>query len=326
MKRLGTGRLPVTFALAAAVPLAAVALAAVAPAPARAAEGQATAAITRAAAWSTGYVASVAIRNGAGTALVTWRVEFDLPAGASLSSVWGATYTRTGDHYTFRNASWAGNVPPGGTATFGFNATGTGLPLRCTLNGAPCGGQPPTDVDTVPPTAPTNARTVTNEGLWLEWDAATDDRGAVTYEVLESGMPYGTATEPRLFITSGILPPKLFIWAIRAVDAAGNRSPLAYAALGNVSWTDVTPAAPANPRVAAADASVVRLAWDANFWANPYANAPIAGYEVAVDGTPVSRVGAGEAALPAPGPGLHTYSVRAFTALGTYSPAAVLVH
>ncbi|WP_460793247.1 chitinase, partial [Micromonospora sonneratiae] len=47
-------------------------------------------------------------------------------------------------------------VPPGGSVSFGFLATGSGSPVGCLLNGAPCGGVDPT---TPPPTGTGNPTT-----------------------------------------------------------------------------------------------------------------------------------------------------------------------
>lgn len=112
-----------------------------------------TAQITRTTAWDTGYGADVTITNDGDTPADGWTVEFDLPAGTTVSSHWSATRTRQGQHYRFTHVSYNATVAPGGRQSFGFNTTGTGLPLNCTVNGVPCegGGTTPTDPPTDPP-------------------------------------------------------------------------------------------------------------------------------------------------------------------------------
>lgn len=133
---------------------------AVAPA-AHAAGAVLTATITRSSTWDSGYGADVVIRNSGDAPATGWAVEFDLPAGTTVTSSWSAVRTGSGTHYRFANAGWNGTVAPGATAGFGFNAANLGLPLNCTVNGTPCGGgattppsTPPTTAPTTPPTTP----------------------------------------------------------------------------------------------------------------------------------------------------------------------------
>ncbi|MFE9824952.1 cellulase family glycosylhydrolase [Streptomyces sp. NPDC005791] len=111
-----------------------------------------TAKITRTSAWDSGYGAAVAITNDAATAANGWTVEFDLPAGTNISSQWSTVMTRQGQRYTFTNVSYNGGLDPGRTASFGFNASGLGLPFNCTVNGAPCEGGGNTEPPIDPPT------------------------------------------------------------------------------------------------------------------------------------------------------------------------------
>ncbi|MEU6076872.1 glycosyl hydrolase family 18 protein [Micromonospora sp. NPDC047074] len=121
--------------------------------------GSVTAAFAKAQDWGTGHEARVTITNGSSSSLSTWRIEFDLPSGTSVSSSWDADVTRTGDHYVAVKKSWAGPIGAGATFSWGYNGTGAyKAPLNCTINGAPCGGgAPPTT--TAPPTStpPTSA-------------------------------------------------------------------------------------------------------------------------------------------------------------------------
>ncbi|MGX7828313.1 glycosyl hydrolase family 18 protein [Actinokineospora sp. 24-640] len=110
--------------------------------------------------WGSGWEGKYTIRNAGDTALTSWRVEFTLASGA-ISSSWDAQRSQSGTRYTFTNLSWNASVPPGGSVSFGFNASGSASPTNCTLNGAPCaGGQPPTST-TTPTTSTTTTTTTT---------------------------------------------------------------------------------------------------------------------------------------------------------------------
>ncbi|MFC3500480.1 glycosyl hydrolase family 18 protein [Micromonospora krabiensis] len=114
--------------------------------------GSVTATFTKVQDWGTGHETRVTITNGSDATVSTWRIEFDLPSGTSVSSFWDADVTRTGDHYVAVKKSWAGGLAPGASFSWGYNGTGAyRAPLNCTINGASCGGggTPPT---TTPPT------------------------------------------------------------------------------------------------------------------------------------------------------------------------------
>jgi chitinase len=42
----------------------------------------------------------------------TWRIEFDLPSGTTISSFWDADVTSSGNHYVAVKKSWAGGLAP----------------------------------------------------------------------------------------------------------------------------------------------------------------------------------------------------------------------
>ncbi|KAB1914906.1 cellulose binding domain-containing protein, partial [Micromonospora sp. AMSO31t] len=129
----------------------ALAVAAVPMATASAA-GSVTATFTKVQDWGTGHEARVTVTNGTSASVATWRVEFDLPAGTTISSSWDADVTSSGNHYVAVKKSWAGPLAPGASFSWGYNGVGAyKAPLTCTVNGASCsgGGTPPT---TTPPT------------------------------------------------------------------------------------------------------------------------------------------------------------------------------
>ncbi|GAA3420257.1 glycosyl hydrolase family 18 protein [Streptosporangium vulgare] len=118
--------------------------------------------------WGSGFEGKVVVKAGT-SALTSWKVEFDLPSGTSISSSWDADLTKSGNHYTFVNKSWNGALAAGASTSFGFNGAPGGITdvLNCKLNGAACNGSgtpdpTPTPTPTVTPTpTPTPTPTVT---------------------------------------------------------------------------------------------------------------------------------------------------------------------
>jgi hypothetical protein len=272
--------------------------------------------------WSGGYVGEFTIHNHTGSPMNGWVVQFCLPPGTRIHNGWNVQFTQIGDCYTFRSFAWNSGLPAGGAASFGFIASGSGDPINCRVNGEPCDGLP-TGSDLQPPTAPDNMDIVWNPGVTLVWDASTDDRGVVGYELFESGMKLRTVTETSyVYSTTNALPPKLYEFGIRAIDAAGNVSPFDFVGLGTQWSATAAPSAPSGLQVSGLTAEALTLSWQASTRI-PYSEAPVAGYEVSVDGSVVARVGGTSARLRTPtGMGFHTLSVRAFNAVDLFSPTA----
>jgi hypothetical protein len=307
-----------TGALAlAATLIATVAAVALAPGAAHAA----TASFVRTSTWSDGYVGSFTVRNDGSTAVAGWRVEFDLPTGTSVYAHWSADLTSQDGHHTFRNAAWNGDLAPGASTTFGWMARGTGEPTGCLVDGAPCGATGSGDLRS--PSAPGDVRIQTSPGVSILWTPATDDRGVVGYQVFESGTLLRTVpASPFVFSTGNTLPPKVYSFGVRAVDAAGNVGPFGYVGLGTHWVGEDPPPAPTGVRVVGRGPGTLALAWDRAPYL-PYNVPPISGYEVSVDGVVADRVG-GNTATVAAGPGRHTVTVRAFNIRDRYSePVAV---
>ncbi len=284
----------------------------------------AVAAFTRMAQWPAGYVGSITVRNDGAAPIDGWRVEFDLAAGTRVTSSYSGVFSRAGDHYTVTNETWNGRLAPGSSATFGWVAEGQATPANCTLNGTDCAGAP---ADHTAPTRPGPLAFDISAGLTVTWPPSTDDHGPVTYEVYESGQLRTTVTEPRyVYSTGGTLPPRIYIFAIRAVDAAGNASPSSYRTVGQIWRGDEVPEAPSDLRAETPAAGLVRLSWTAPAVVSPFLAPPVAGYEVLLDGEPVGQVGTTKITLPAPPPGPHTYGVRTINAVDRTSTPTELAY
>jgi hypothetical protein len=113
--------------------------------------------------WGSGWQDEVVVSNAGTSAMTSWKVEFDLPSGATVGSFWDTRMAVSGSHRTFTNSSWNGAIPVGGKVTFGFVGAG-GQPVNCKLNGQPCGGggettAPTATATTPPPVTPTRTAT-----------------------------------------------------------------------------------------------------------------------------------------------------------------------
>ncbi len=154
----------------------------------------ATATYTKTSDWGTGFGANWTIKNTGTTTISSWTVEWDYPAGTSVTSAWDATVTSSGTHWTAKNVGWNGTLAPGASVSFGYNGAGPGAPSGCKINGAACDGtsQPGDN----PPSAPGTpvASNITDTSAKLTWTAATDDKGIKNYDVLRDGTKVATVT------------------------------------------------------------------------------------------------------------------------------------
>lgn len=97
------------------------------------------AAYTKTSDWSTGYTAQYVVTNNSGATEKTWTLEFDLPAGARLSSLWNGESSTSGQHVTVKPAQWdTAGLAPGKSATVGFVVSGSGDPTGCRIDGERC--------------------------------------------------------------------------------------------------------------------------------------------------------------------------------------------
>ena len=148
-----------------------------------------TAAFTKVSDWGTGWEGKYTITNGPAT-ITSWRVEFDLPAGTSITTHWDAVRSGTGNHLIFSNAGWNGTLAPGASISFGFNGAGPGTPSNCTVNGSACGGGSGPGV----PGRPGNPTVtgVTASSISLSWGASS---GTVSgYRVFEGNTVVASPT------------------------------------------------------------------------------------------------------------------------------------
>ncbi len=72
------------------------------------------AAYTRTSSWTGGYTGQYVVTNETTAAQSDWTLEFDLPAGTTLGSLWNGEHTVSGRHVTVKPASWNRELAPAG--------------------------------------------------------------------------------------------------------------------------------------------------------------------------------------------------------------------
>ncbi|MGC0416431.1 glycosyl hydrolase family 18 protein [Embleya sp. AB8] len=270
--------------------------------------------------WKGSYV----VHNGGTAAVTGWQLEFDLPAGVTVTGNYYGDATVTGSHVSVKNAYYNGTIAAGGsTDPFSYWFIGNGPaspPTHCTVDGDKCDGTPD-----APPTAPgaPHAGTVTAHSISLDWPvAAGGDYPVAGYEVVSAGNPVATTATNSATLT-GLTPATAYTYAVRAKDTRGNLGPLGPPT--TVTTVDpasdpIPPTAPGNLRSTGKTSSTVSLAWTAST-----DNVGVAAYDVYRNGTLAKTVAAGTTAatIDALSPvTTYTFTVKARDAADNASPAS----
>lgn len=184
----------------------------------------ATATYTKVSDWGSGFEGKWVVKNTGTTTLSSWTVEWDYPAGTSVTSAWDATVTGSGTHWAAKNVGWNGTLAPGATASFGFNGSGSGAPSGCRINGASCdGGTQPGDTPPTAPGAPA-ASNVADTSLTLTWTPATDDKGVKNYDVYRGSAKVATVTGTS-YADSGLTKGTTYTYSVTARDTVDQTGP-----------------------------------------------------------------------------------------------------
>ncbi|WP_404819475.1 glycosyl hydrolase family 18 protein [Streptomyces marincola] len=186
--------------------------------PAQAAES-ATATYTKGADWGTGFDARWTVTNTGTTTITSWTLEWDFPAGTSVTSHWDARVTSSGNHWTARNTAWNGTIAPGASVSFGFNGSGGGSPSGCLLNGRACDG---TGQPGLGAPGGLTSDQVGENTVRLRWNAASGD--VRDYQVLRDGRAVATTTATT-YTDTGLSAGTSYTYTVVARDANGRTGP-----------------------------------------------------------------------------------------------------
>ncbi|MFF5900161.1 glycoside hydrolase family 9 protein [Streptomyces argenteolus] len=90
--------------------------------------------------WGSGFTADVTVRNTGSTSVDGWRLNWTFSGSEKVTGAWNATATQSGAVVTATDGGHNGKVPPGGSASFGFQGSGTpgSAPTGFALNGVSC--------------------------------------------------------------------------------------------------------------------------------------------------------------------------------------------
>lgn len=230
-RRLRAGPLPAVVAVTA---MAAVVT--VAPAPAASAAPSCTVDYRVTNEWSTGFGASVAIRNAGAEPIDDWQLTWSFPDGQQISQLWNGTYSQNGDSVTVRGVDWNRTVSANGSVEFGFNGTksgANGAPTDFAVNGTLCTGA--NAAPSVQLTAPAdNAAYTVPADIDLRAAAADDGTVSKVEFYADTEMVGSDTSAPFSYTWTGAEPGQYSVTA-RAVDdlgAATVSDPIAVRVLG----------------------------------------------------------------------------------------------
>ncbi|MEV3992740.1 cellulose binding domain-containing protein [Streptomyces sp. NPDC049837] len=184
------------------------------------------AAYTRTSSWDGGYTGQYVITNETDKAQSDWTLEFDLPAGTRIGSLWNGDHTVDGQHVTVTPASWNKELAPGASVTVGFVTSAAGKPgdpVKCLIDKATCSadagptpqpsGRPteqPKPTPTPTPTPTTTAKPTTPaptpppaQGPAARFAPYVDTSLHPAYDLLDTAAKTGVKEFNLAFITSG---------------------------------------------------------------------------------------------------------------------------
>ncbi|WP_405810313.1 cellulose binding domain-containing protein [Streptomyces sp. NBC_01520] len=128
---------------------------------------------TRTSGWTGGYTGQYVVTNETDKVRSGWTLEFDLPAGTKIDSLWNGEHTVSGDHVTVKPASWNKDLAPGASVTVGFVTASSGTagdPAGCLIDDATCSAG--TGATPEPSGRPTGSPTATAEPTPTESETA----------------------------------------------------------------------------------------------------------------------------------------------------------
>ncbi|MFF7726983.1 cellulose binding domain-containing protein [Streptomyces sp. NPDC008001] len=162
--------------------------------------------------WSGGFTGQYVITNGTGKELPDWKLSFDLPEGAKITSLWNGKHTVSGRSVTVAPENWNSTLAPGASVTVGFVATGAAAPtapVNCRISGAKCSTdknpEPPQPTGSAP--APPRPRPTGNTpgpgGAKAAFAPYVDTLLNPAYDLLGTARKTGVKNFTLAFVTSG---------------------------------------------------------------------------------------------------------------------------
>ena len=247
-------------------------------------------------------------------------------AGSDAALSWTEATDDTGvaGYRVFRGATLLSTVDAA-TRAYTDTSVEQGRSLRYTVEAFDLAGntsQPSTAADlTLPdataPSAPRNPTAYEQPllgGVFVSWQASTDNVAVSGYSVYRDGTALGTVATPG-FIDQTVGPGTTYVYTVEAYDAVGNLSP---AGTAQVTTADtVAPTAPLRPS-ASLTGSTVNLSWP-----DATDDVGVQGYRVLRDGSAIADVtGTTYQDATAPQGVAHRYAVVAYDDADNLSAAS----
>ena len=179
----------------------------------------------------------------------------------------------------------------------------------------------PGSQDTTPPTAPRSlqALSVSQTEVRLSWSASTDNVGIAKYEIRRgAGRGVRFESTQTAYADTTVHAGSYYVYRVRAVDTAGNKSPWSESAVVQVrdGKDTVAPTAPTQLRAQPDSATQVTLTWNAST-----DNVGVTRYQVLREGRMVADVTATRWVDTSAQAGTgYVYHVRALDAANNASP------
>ncbi|CAM5582380.1 glycoside hydrolase family 18 protein [Streptomyces canus] len=149
--------------------------------------------------WSTGYSAQYVVTNNSGAVDKDWKLEFDLPSGSTLGSLWNGESGVSGRHVTVKPPRWdTDGLAAGESVTVGFVVNGSGDPTGCRMDDADCA----TDGNDTPAPTPT-ATSTGSPAVSTGFAPYVDTSLYPAFDLLASAASTGVKSYNLAFVTDG---------------------------------------------------------------------------------------------------------------------------
>ncbi|WP_037577871.1 cellulose binding domain-containing protein [Phaeacidiphilus oryzae] len=87
--------------------------------------------------WGSGFTANVTVANTGSADTKSWKVSWSWPGNQAVLNMWNAVYSQSATSVTAASQSYNADIPPGGSTSFGLQATYSGGNTAPTLSCTP---------------------------------------------------------------------------------------------------------------------------------------------------------------------------------------------
>ncbi|WP_030160749.1 glycoside hydrolase family 48 protein [Glycomyces sp. NRRL B-16210] len=187
--------------------------------------------------WGDGFQANVVLTSG-DAGLNGWDIEWDFPAGTSVSSAWNVDWSQSGARFSASDVGWNGTIAAGQSQeVFGFIGSGSATaPTNISVNGEACDGSsnPDPGGDAALTTSRTNV--VVDAGstgsIDVNFSAAIDEAATVTTTHTAGSTDISVSSGASLSFAAGETSAQSVVFSAAEGAEAGSSATFAVAADG----------------------------------------------------------------------------------------------